>query len=199
MNVRRLIAITSFAIGLAGLVAGCSSNNDSNGPKGSLAVALRAVRAASTNPDPGTAATADQGDASSRLRAAEVTMAGVEARMGDGTWVPVETGLPMDIDLIGIMDSGHVATLPADLLPEGSYNALELRITRARLTLLEGKERALTPPGTGWTVLVPVSFSVTAGQATTVNLTLHGASSFKLFDGEIGFDPEFEVKGVEHS
>jgi len=198
MKLRLVIACTWIAIGLAGLVAGCSSDNESSGPKGSLAVAMGATRASSTSGVRAAAVTADQGDALSHVRGAVITIAGLEARMADGTWVPVETGLPVDVDLIALMDAGNVATLPADLLPASSYDALQVRITKVLLTLLDGTNVALAP-GNGWTVLVPVSFSVVAGQATTVKVTIHGPSSFKFFEGDFSFDPDFDVQGVEHN
>ena len=124
---RHLFAAGIFAIGLAAAVAGCSSSNDSRGSQGSLAITMAASGTAASGATQAAATGTD--DALSHLKAAVITIAGIEARMADGTWVPVETGLPADIDLIAIMTAGNVATLPADLLPEGDYDALELRIT----------------------------------------------------------------------
>lgn len=196
MKHRHVFVATVFAIGLAGLAAGCSSSNDSKGPKGSLAITMGATNAPAAGAVQ--AATADGGDALSQLKAAVVTISGIEARMADGTWVHVETGLPADVDLIAIMNAGNSATLPADLLPEGQYNALELRITQVQLTLMDDTKVAITPPGNGWTVQIPVNFSVVAGQSTVVNLKFHCESSFKFFGGEFEFEPEIEVEGVEH-
>jgi len=196
MKHRQLFAAAAFAIGLAGVIAGCSSSNDSKGSQGSFAITMGATRV----PAAGAVQTVagDSNDALSHLKAAVITISGIEARMANGTWVPVETGLPVDVDLIAIMNAGNVATLPADLLPEGDYDALELRITAVQLTLLNDTTIAITPPGTGWTVQIPVSFSVVAGQSTVIKLKLHCGNSFKLFDGHFDFDPEIEVEGVEH-
>jgi hypothetical protein len=193
---RRGIAYAVFSFGLAGLVAGCSSGNDSGGPKGSLAITMGATGA----PAAGAVqtATADGGDALSHLKAAVITIAGIEARMVDRAWVPIETGLPADVDLIAIINAGNGVTLPADLHPEGDYEALELRITQVQLTLMDDTKILITPPGSGWTVQIPVNFSVVAGESTVVKLKLRCGSSFRLFDGEFEFDPEFEVEGVEH-
>lgn len=187
MRHRHVFAAAVFAIGFGGVIAGCSSSHDSKGSQGSLAVTMGSTGAA-----------AGTDDALSHLKAAVITIAGIEARMADGTWVPVETGLPADVDLIAIMTAGNVATLPADLLPEGDYDALELRITAVHLTLMNDTPIAIVPPGTGWTARIQVSFSVVAGQSTVVNLILHGPGSFKFFDGEYGFDPEIEAVSVEH-
>lgn len=191
---RHAVATTAFAISLAGLIAGCSSSHDSTGPQGSLAIAMGATSATGAV----RAATTDGGDALSRLKAAVITISGIEARMADGTWVPVETGLPADVDLIAIMSAGNSATLPADLLPEGQYDALELRITQVQLTLVDDTKIAITPPGNGWTAQIPLNFSVVAGQSTVVNLNLRCGSSFKFFDGEFEFEPDIEVESVEH-
>ena len=196
MKHRHVFAAAVLAVGLAGVVAGCSSSNESKGSRGSLAITMGATGAAASGATQTAAAGTD--DALSRLKAAVITMAGIEARMADGTWVPLETGLPVDVDLIAIMNAGNVATLPADLLPEGDYDALELRITAVQLTLPNDTTIAITPPGTGWTVQIPVSFSVVTGQSTVVKLKLNCGNSFKLFDGHFEFDPEIEVEGVEH-
>jgi len=196
MKHRHVFAAAAFAIGLAWVIAGCSSSNDSKGSQGSLAITMGATGATAAGASQTAAAGTD--DALSHFKAAVITIAGIEARMADGIWVPVETGLPADVDLIAIMSAGNVATLPADLLPEGDYDALELRISAVHLTLLDDTTIEIAPSGTGWTARTQVSFSVAAGQSTVVNLIFHGRGSFKFFDGEYGFDPEIEAVGVEH-
>ena len=196
MKPRHVIAAAAMALGLAGLVAGCSSNRDPQGSQGSLALALGASGAPDGTTVPSSPAGGD--DALSHVKAAVLTIAGIEARMSDGTWVAVETGLPASIDVVAVMNAGKVATLPADLLPEGDYDSLGLRITVVQLTLQDGALLAIAPQGTGWTARVPVNFSITAGRSTIVELSLHGSSSFQRFDGAFGFDPEFAVIGVDH-
>jgi hypothetical protein len=197
MKPRHVIAAAVFAIGLAGIIAGCSSNSDSKGSQGSFAITMGATRASATGAVQ--TVTTDSNDALSHLKAAVIAISGIEARMADGTWVPMETGLPADVDLIAVMNAGIVATLPADLLPEGDYDALELRITNVHLMLLNNATIEITPPGIGWTARIPVSFSVVVGQSTVVNLEFRCMNSFKIFDGEYGFDPEIEAVSVEHN
>jgi hypothetical protein len=196
MNRRHVIAAAALAIGLAGVVAGCSSSHDSKGSQGSFALRLGATG----TPAAGTAPSilADGDDALSHLKGAVITISGIEARSSDGSWVPVETGLPADVDVMSIMKGGTAATLPADLLPDGDYDTLGLRITAVRLALPNDATLAIAPPGTGWTVRIPVNFSIVAGQSTVVALNLRGPDSFQSFDGRFEFDPEFEVVGVEH-
>jgi hypothetical protein len=192
----RAVASSLIAIGLTGLLAGCFSDNDGSESRGSLAVTMAATRARAAEAVP--TGTVDHDDAVSHLRAAVVTIAGFEARSADGTWVPVDQGLPADVDVVAIVNAGTAATLPADLIPEGDYDALQLRITKVRLTLMDDTKLLITSPGSGWTVRIPVSFSVVAARSTVVKLTLRSGSSFKRFDGQITFDPEIDVEGVEH-
>jgi len=194
--IRRLIPSAVLTIGLAGLLAGCSSNNENSAAKGSLAISLGATGA--PNAESLQAADHDGGDALSGLASGAITIAGIEARMADRTWVPVETGLPVDVDLIAIMNAGAVATLPADLLPEGDYDALALRITQVQVAPKSEPAISLVRPESGWTVRVPVSFSIVAGRSTGVNLKLRCGSSFSRIDGQFEFDPEIDVEGVEH-
>jgi len=197
MTHRHVLAAAGLAVGIAGLIAGCSPSNVNKGSRGSLAITMGATGVSAPGaPEP---AVSGIDDALSHLKAAVVTIAGIEARMADGSWVPVDTGLPADVDIIAIVAAGNAATLPADLLPEGDYDALELRITAVKLTLLNDTTVEIAPPGPGWTVRTLVSFSVVAGRSTVVNLILHGPGSFKFFDGEYGFDPEIEALSVEHN
>ena len=196
MTHRCVIASTVVAIGIAGFVAGCSSNNETSGPRGSLAITIGATGAPAVEAVP--TATGGHEDALAHLKAAVVTVAGLEARLADGTWVPVDTGLPADLDLIAIMNAGKVRQLPTDLFPEGDYDALQLRVTQVQLTRVDDIEISLAPPGSGWTVQIPVNVSVVAGRSTVVGLTLRCGSSFSLIDGQFAFDPEIEVEGVQH-
>jgi hypothetical protein len=63
---------------------------------------------------------------------------------------------------------------------------------------MDDTELLITSPGSGWTVRIPVSFSVAAARSTVVRLKLRNGSSFKRFDGQFTFDPEIDVEGVEH-
>lgn len=198
MKLRIVTACAVFAFAVAGIAGGCSPGRDSNGPKGSLAITVGATRGQAGGAFPTAAAAAGHDDAVSHLRAAVIKIAGLEARMADGTWVPVETGLPADVDLIAIMDAGSGVTLPAGLLPEGDYDALGLRTSQVQLALTDGTKPALVPPGSGWTVRVPVSFRVVVGESTIVHLNVNCMNSFRVFDGAFEFEPEIDPERVEH-
>src|SRR5258706_13290778 len=68
----------------------------------------------------------------------------IEARRSDGTWMPVDGGLPTAVDLLSLGTDGTI-TLPADLLPEGPYRALPVRIPRIGLPPVGGTPRTITP------------------------------------------------------
>jgi hypothetical protein len=97
-----------------------------------------------------------------------------------------------------LADDGSVATLPAGLLPEGHYSALQLRITKIELTVKNGAPVTIAPPGTGWVVLIPVDFDVVIGHETIVTLKFRLDLSFKFVNGEFEFEPQVEVGSVEH-
>lgn len=197
MKMRSSIGLPLIAVGLALLAGACSSNTPSNdGTQGSLALTMGATRAPSAGVQAAT--TGDDGDALSHFKAATMTISSVEVRNTDGTWVVIDTGLPATIDLLAILNGGGSASLPADLVPEGTYNAVQIVITKVDLTLLDDTQISITPPGAGWTVQIPVDFTVVAGQATTINLNLRCGDSFHLINGEFEFDPEMDVEGVEH-
>src|SRR5262249_51891825 len=89
-------------------------------------------------------------------------------------------------------------TPPADAIPEGTYDALQVTITKADLTLTDGTQVSLTPPSGGWVVQVPVDFTVVSGQVTEITLQVRCDTSFRLMGGTFVFDPEMAVGSVKH-
>jgi uncharacterized protein DUF4382 len=188
---------TAFALAtilaIAALGAGCSSSNTgTSGTKGALAVHMGAT---GTMPALQGGVSADQ---QAGPTAATVTISAASARQVDGTWVSIAGSFPMTVDLIALAANGNTINLPADLVPEGQYNALQFTITAVNLTLQDGTTVAITPPAAGWMVLIPVDFTVTAGKETSVTLRFHVDGSFKSLNGEFEFEPEMDVESVEH-
>jgi hypothetical protein len=109
----------------------------------------------------------------------------------------VQGSFPVTIDVIALAQSGGTRTLPADVLPEGHYDAIQITITAVNLTLNSGTKIAITPPGTGWEVVIRASFDVVAGQETVVTINLRCDHSFSFLNGEFEFDPEFEFGGAD--
>lgn len=193
MDQKRWFTLPALLIVLGTVVTGCSSSEDKTA-QGSFAVNLHASRLATTARALGAGGSYDE---TSRLLTVEVTLSGLEARRSDGAWVPVEGGFQNPIDLLALADSGGAVSLPSNLLPEGHYTALQVRISKADLTLLDGTHVKFTPPGRGWSVNIPVDFVVT-GPLTIVDLNVRLDLSCTLVNGEFEFEPEIEVEGVEH-
>jgi len=190
MKTNPVLALAAV-LAVAALGAGCSSSDTAGkANKGALAVHMGA-----TGSMP-----ALQGEVASQggPTAATVTISGAAARQIDGAWVNVGGTFPMTVDLIALAANGNTFNIPAGLVPEGQYNAIQLTITAVNLTLQDGTPVAITPPGTGWVVLIPVDFTVNSGKETSVTLRFHVDGSFKILGGDLVFEPDVDVEGVQH-
>ncbi len=168
-----------------------------------LAIALVALAGCSSGSD-GVTATAGQGqlrvvmhdDDDPRLQAAVVTFSGIQARSLDGMWVDVAGEFPMTVDLLTLVD-GRTMMLAADAVPAGDYAALRITIQSVQLVAEDGTAFDITLPGAGTQALIPVSFMVVEGQATTITLDFKVELSFEFDGSEFEFEPEIEVVGIE--
>jgi hypothetical protein len=178
---------TWIAMGLVSLL-GCATGADMEAPAsgGSLGIAFAAERAGSGGGN----------DAWSRLEEATVTVASAGARRAeDGAWIAVGGGFPIALDLIEMLDLGRTVTLPADIVPEGHYDAVRITMTSATITEGNDDPVTLSRPG-GWTVHVPLDADVVAGEAVVIELAVRGDASFRMSGGEIAFDPAIELVAV---
>lgn len=177
------------------LVTGCTSSEPQTISQGVVSMTLKATGAIPSGaPSPAAGIAADMGSGPS---AVTIVVAGVSARTTDGTWIPLAGTYPQTIDLLALVHGGGGVSLPADGLPEGSYDALQVTISSATITLQDGTIIAMTPPGNGWQVLIPVAFEVVAGQETKITLDLKCDASFHLANGQFRFDPDIEVDQVQ--
>jgi len=188
VRISRLGLISAIVAALAAL-AGCAPGQDKS-LQGSLAARLSASRAG--------AAIGRADDPLSRLRTVNASVSGIEARRLDGSWVPLQHGLPIVVDLLALANVGDTVTFPGDLLPEGQYSALQMRISQVELTRLDGTRVTIAPPGRGWLVIVPADFSVDGDQATVVELDVQLDQSIRLVNGDFDFDPAIEADGIDH-
>ncbi len=179
-------------ISISTSLIGCSSSSDKTS-QGSLAVMLGVSRRAAPARD---AADGD-GDLLGRVAASSVSISDLEARKADGTWVPTTRGLPAVVDLWTLVNGGR-ATLPPDLLPEGQYNALQLRINKVDILLHDGSKVAISPPGSGWVEMIPVDFNVAVDEATILTVNVALDRSLKVANGVFEFDPEIDFVDVAH-
>ena len=127
-----------------------------------------------------------------KLKTANVTFSSLVARNVGGKLVDLGVELPRTVDVVGLL-GGTGVTLPAGSLPPGQYDQLVVVMTQLELAFVNGAKIALTPPGGGWTSVVPVTpFTVVEGQALTIELKLRLGSAFREASGSMGFFPDFE-------
>ena len=194
MGIRRL-ALGAMVSSLSMLTA-CGGQEPAGA--GRVSIVLSSMDATSVVPQaaaaldsPATSAAPEHGCAA--LQAADVTFSSILARTLDGKLTDVTMDLPVTVDLLALV-SGKEATLPAGSLPPGTYDQLVVVMTRLEVTLSNGTKIAITPPGGGWTAIVPVSPPVTVvtGETTTVPLSFRRDRSFGCDLGRWDFHPEFE-------
>ncbi|HEX6850809.1 MAG TPA: hypothetical protein VF139_05320 [Candidatus Polarisedimenticolaceae bacterium] len=189
-------ALLTFVSALALLGSACSGTDSVTGGSSgnvriTLASATQAATLASGTSGGMTTLDDDHDDAGRSITAAAVTFSSILARNLAGELVPIASALPVTIDLKSVLE-GRQVDLPAGTLPPGSYDQLVVVMTRVELTLTDGTHIAITPPGGGWTAIVPTApFSVVEGGITTLELRLRG-DVFDVIDGDFEFDPEFD-------
>jgi uncharacterized protein DUF4382 len=131
-------------------------------------------------------------DILSRLAQVNVTFSSLMARNLDGELVSLVIDLPQTVDLISVLN-GKQVTLPAGTLPPGIYDQIVVVIKRVEFVFVGGMSKALTPPGGGWTRIIPVeTFEVIDGQTITIELRFNPLHAFEELDGEFEFSPDFE-------
>ena len=137
-------------------------------------------------------------DGGRRIDAAVITLSSILARNLDGELVDVSVDLPMDVDLIALLQ-GRTVELPTGSLPVGSYDQLVIVIRSLHVTLSDGTVIDVTPPGGGWTAIVRTEpFDVVEGQVTTVNLRFRPERAFRFIEGRLEFTPEFDGEVDDH-
>jgi hypothetical protein len=127
------------------------------------------------------------------LQGATVTFSSILARTLDGKLTDATIALPVDVEMLSLVN-GKAATLPIGFLPEGTYDQLVVVMTKVEVTLQDGTEVAITPPGGGWTAIIAVAqpFTVKVGETTTITLKFRKDLSFGCGLGKWEFHPKFE-------
>ena len=172
-------ALAVLSLGVT--AAGCSSSQDKS-PQGSLSVRFvpsRPFRA---------------GEPSADVITAKVTISAIEARKADGSWVSGESTSATTFNLVTLGSEGVI--LPAHLLPEGQYGALQLRFSRVALSLSDGEHLELVSSATGWEELIPADFTVVGDRATSLALKVEPGGWLHLDGGQIEFDPDIQFEGI---
>ena len=133
-------------------------------------------------------------DLLSRLAQVNVTFSSLLARNLDGDLVDLAVDLPRTVDLIGLMN-GRQITLPTGTLPPGMYDQIVVVIRSVEFVFLDGRKELLTPPGGGWTRIVPVTtFEVIDGQTTTIELRFKPSGALRERNGGFEFSPDFDCR-----
>jgi len=93
------------------------------------------------------------------------------------------------------LDSTKEVTLPAGVLPPATYDQIVVVMTQVEVVLLDGTGIAITPPGGGWTAIVPVCpFAVADGETTTVGIKFDIGKAFSWRDSRYHFKPHFSCE-----
>lgn len=192
-----------LAGGLAVILAGC----DGGGALGVDEGRVRFVLSAGADVTPGAAA--EIGPASGALQdgvladhddergdrprqffqSANITLSSVLARNLSGQLVDVEMDLPATVDVV-MLDEGKEVTLPDGILPPASYDQVVIVMTNLEGVTLDGTTISITPPGGGWTAIVPICpFTVAEGGTATVGITFMLNRAFSWRNGRYSFQP----------
>lgn len=133
----------------------------------------------------------DDDDGRRFLTSANVTLSSILARNLDGVLVNVDMDLPVTVDVLS-MDGATEVMLPDAILPFATYDQVVVVITQVEVVTFDGTAIRITPPGGGWTAIVPICpFVVEQGATTTVGLTFMLEHAFKWRDNRFHFQPRF--------
>lgn len=200
MKIRRTaVALGSVALFFLALAA-CGGNPAGNGQVSivlsSSGGTLASAPAGTLATGAATASTASTLDHGCPVpQAANVTFSSILARTLEGKLVAVTIDLPVTVDLLSL-GNGNVATLPVGFLPPGTYDQFVVVMTQVEMRLADGTKIGVTPPGGGWTAIVPVEqpFTVAEGKMTSVTLNFRRDLSFRCGLGTWEFHPQFECQ-----
>ena len=209
---------TLLALGLALVAAGCSDSG--LGPNqgrvrfvlssGATAAGVAGAQSATATPTPGTTgATASpslNGDGDGEhhdyraFQAANVTFSSILARDQAGVLVNVAMDLPVQVDIVALDTGGNQVTLPDGDLPAGTYDQLVVVMTHLEGVLKDGTQLTITPPGGGWTSIVPICpFTVEEGGTTTVSLQFMVRQAFTWQNLRYHFQPRLQCSTSDGS
>jgi len=136
------------------------------------------------------------GDRTGWFQSAKVTFSSILARDQDGVLRDPSMDLPVTLDIFK-MEKGKEVTLPDGELTEGTYDQIVVVMTEVSGVTRDGTGVTITPPGGGWTAIVPICpFTVEAGATTVVGLTLQFRNLFAWREMRYHFQPQFSCDGT---
>jgi hypothetical protein len=198
LTTKRLGSVaTLLAVGITLLAAGCGDGGGALGPdEGRVQFVLSSGATASgLLLSDGDGDGDRDGDGRQWFQSASVTFSSFLARNLDGVLVNVDMELPATVDVLALRESQEVS-LPAGVLPPATYDQLVVVMTQVEVVTHDGTGITITPPGGGWTAIVPVcQFEVVDGGTTSVDLRFMGGRAFGWRNGGYHFKPHFECDG----
>jgi hypothetical protein len=133
------------------------------------------------------------------FQSANVTFASILARNLDGVLENVtfeDPPLPFTVDVVS-MDGGKEIMLPDGELLAATYDQLVVVMTEVEGVTLDGTTITMTPPGGGWTAIVPMcQFVVGDGGTTTVSLKFMLNQAFSWRNSRYHFQPRFVCEEI---
>jgi hypothetical protein len=178
-----------------GLVA-CDSPMGTDGGRVRLTLSsgdFTALAAPATGP----AATGDyEGEYRPLFQSANVTFSSIFARNTSGQLIDMGVeDLPVIVDVVAMEEGGRTVTLPDGVLPAATYDQIVVVMTGVEAVLRDGTTIAITPPGGGWTAVVPICPLVVEESSTSVvDLMLPVRSAFVFAEGRFRFMPRFRTR-----
>lgn len=144
----------------------------------------------------GPAATGDfEGEHHPYFQSANVTFSSVLARNVDGQLIDMGMDLPVTVDVVAMEEGGRTVTLPDGELPAATYDQIVVVMTEVEAVLHDGTMITITPPGGGWTAVVPICpLVVEEGATAVVGLMLPVRTAFVFFEGRFRFVPRFRTR-----
>lgn len=128
---------------------------------------------------------------------ANVTFTSILARNLDGVLVNIDMDLPATVDVV-TMEGGRQIVLPDGNLPAATYDQIVVVMTQVEGVTHDGTTVTITPPGGGWTAIVPICpFVVEDGGTAVVGLSLSVRRSFFWRDNRFHFQPRFVCEQAE--
>jgi hypothetical protein len=127
-----------------------------------------------------------------RIKSANVLFTSILARNLNGVLTNVEMDLPAAVDVIAL-ETGRQVQLPEGELPPAMYDQVVVVMTQVQVVLGDDTTITITPPGGGWTAIVPLCPPVSVGSGeTTVSLTLEVRGSLLWIGDRFRFEPRFK-------
>lgn len=201
----------AFALALALVSSGCGGSDGMLGPNqgrvrfilsgssdaaavdGPMAVEVRSEtgEVGSVGTDP----VHEEGDPHRHgfFKSANVTFSSILARNLDGVLVNVDMELPTTVDIL-TLEGGRQIQLPDGELPAATYDQVVVVIKKVEGVTWDGTTISITPPGGGWTAIVPLCppLEVEDGGTSTVSLTLELKNAVFWMGDRFHFMPRFK-------